>query len=85
MISTRTILAVVAGSILGFTARAFVVPAVAQVHDNSRTPVPLPGMTVLPTIYSGSDIGVRITGSGAAGPTGRIVVRINGVWQEVQF
>ena len=85
MISTRTLLAVVVGVIIGFTARAFVTPAVAQVHDNSRTPVPMPGMTVLPTIYSGSDIGVRITGDGSTGPTGRIVVRINGVWQEVQF
>jgi hypothetical protein len=64
---------VVVGIILGFTARAFVIPAVGQVHDNSRTPVPLLGMTVLPTIYSGSDIGVRISGSRTTGPTGRIV------------
>jgi hypothetical protein len=84
MISTRTILAVVVGMMIGFAARAFVAPAAAQVRDN-RTAVPLPGVTVLPTIYSGSDIGVRITGSDNTIPTGQIVVRINGVWHQVQF
>jgi hypothetical protein len=80
MLSTRTILAVVVGIMIGFAARALVAPVAAQV--DSRSPA---WVTALPAIYSGTDIGVRITGGSNTGPTGQIVVRINGVWQQVQF
>jgi hypothetical protein len=85
MMCTRTLLAVVGGVVLGFMARTVVVPAAAQAPGQERVVVPLAEQATLPTIYSGNDIGVRITGKDAAGPTARMMVRINGVWQEVKF
>lgn len=39
---------------------------------------------VLPTVISGSDIGFRMEGRRGNTPVGRLVVRVNGRWVEVE-
>jgi hypothetical protein len=38
-----------------------------------------------PTVLSGADIGFEVTGTRKGRPVGRLVVRIDGEWKEVQF
>ena len=38
-----------------------------------------------PRVLSGSDIGFEVVGQRKGKPVGRLVVRIDGKWQEVQF
>ena len=38
-----------------------------------------------PTVISGNDIGFRMVGRKGATPTGRLVVRINGEWVDVEL
>jgi hypothetical protein len=38
-----------------------------------------------PRVLSGSDIGFELVGQRKGKPVGRLVVRIDGKWQEVQF
>jgi hypothetical protein len=40
---------------------------------------------VTPVVLSGSDIGFRMTARKGDTPVGRLVVRINGDWKEVEF
>lgn len=39
---------------------------------------------VTPTVYSGSDIGFRVTGRAGDNAVGTLMVRINGEWVEAQ-
>jgi hypothetical protein len=38
-----------------------------------------------PVVLSGADIGFRMTGRKGDTPVGRLVVRVNGEWKEVEF
>lgn len=38
-----------------------------------------------PVVLSGADIGFRMTGRKGDTPVGRLVVRVNGDWREVEF
>jgi hypothetical protein len=38
-----------------------------------------------PTVYSGSEIGFRMTARKGDTPIGRLVVRVDGEWKEVEF
>jgi hypothetical protein len=40
---------------------------------------------VFPVVLSGSDIGFRMTARKGDTPVGRLVVRVNGDWKEVEF
>lgn len=40
---------------------------------------------VSPVVLSGADIGFRMTGRKGDTPVGRLVVRVNGDWKEVEF
>jgi hypothetical protein len=40
---------------------------------------------VSPTVYSGADIGFRMTAQKRDTPVGRLVIRVNGQWKEVEF
>jgi hypothetical protein len=40
---------------------------------------------VTPTVYSGADLGFRVVGRKGAKPTGKLVVRIDGQWVDVEF
>lgn len=41
--------------------------------------------TVTPIVYSGADIGFRMTQRKGDTPVGELVVRVNGEWKPVQF
>jgi hypothetical protein len=40
---------------------------------------------VMPVVLSGADIGFRMTARKGDTPVGRLVVRVNGDWKEVEF
>ena len=62
--------------LLAFVAVISVVAGWASAQSVEVVPVP-------PTVLSGPDIGFRVEGHRAGTPVGRIVVRVNGAWVEV--
>jgi hypothetical protein len=77
MTTLKLLLCVLLGVCVGFVARGFIHPVEAQVLD--------PLMMEMPAVYSGTDVGFRVHSHGPSGPRGRVVVRVDGRWQEAHI
>jgi len=53
------------------------------VQAQTRSPDPM--LLMQPMIVSGEDVGFRIQGYGLTAAIGRLVVRVNGRWQQTQL
>jgi hypothetical protein len=77
MITLKLLLCVLLGVGLGFLARGLSHGVEAQVLD--------PLMMEMPVVYAGADVGFRVHSHGPGGPRGRVVVRVDGQWQEAHI